>query len=77
MWSKKDAERNFSILNASRGVFSVVEKISAGGRVYCMTATGEINKRLWVGTAVSSEEPYVEDRLVGKCDNYVMCSLAL
>jgi serine/threonine protein kinase len=51
MWSKKDAERNFSILNASRGVFSVVEKISAGGRVYCMTATGEINKRLWVGTA--------------------------
>ena len=52
-WCKANRERNYSILNAERGVFIAGEKICEGGRVYCMTATGEVEKRLWTGTAVS------------------------
>ena len=52
-WSKANRDRNYSILNAERGVFMTGEKTCEGGRVYCMTATGEVEKRLWTGTAVS------------------------
>ena len=52
-WSRANRERNYSILNAERGVFMAGERICEGGRVYCMTATGEVEKRLWTGTAVS------------------------
>ena len=53
MWFKQDKDRNYSILSADKGSFSIVEKSCEGGRVFCMTSTGEIEKRLWVGTAVS------------------------
>ena len=52
-WAKQDAERNFSIIDVRRGVFNLPEKPAAGGRVYAMTATGEVEKRIWIGTAVS------------------------
>lgn len=52
-WAKQDAERNFSIIDTRRGVFNLPEKPAAGGRVYAMTATGEVEKRIWIGTAVS------------------------
>ncbi len=52
-WAKQDAERNFSIVDVRRGVFNLPEKSAAGGRVYAMTATGEVEKRIWIGTAVS------------------------
>ncbi len=52
-WAKQDIERNFSIIDVRRGVFNLPEKPAAGGRVYAMTATGEVEKRIWIGTAVS------------------------
>lgn len=52
-WARQDVERNFSILDADRGIFTVPERHSTGGRVFCMTSTGEVDKRIWIGTAVS------------------------
>ena len=34
-------------------MYNLPEKSAPGGRVYAMTATGEIEKRIWIGTAVS------------------------
>ena len=51
-WAKQDSERQFSILDARRGVFNLPEKSAPGGRVYAMTATGETEKRIWIGTSV-------------------------
>ena len=56
-WSRQDMERNFSILDVQKGVFSLPEKNSPGGRVYAMAATGEIHKRIWTATAVSRNHP--------------------
>jgi len=52
-WARQDVERNFSILDAHKGMFTLPEKQSVGGRVFCMTSTGELDKRIWIGTAVS------------------------
>lgn len=52
-WARQDVERNFSILDADKGIFTVPERPSSGGRVFCMTSTGEMDKRIWIGTAVS------------------------
>lgn len=52
-WARQDVERNFSILDAHKGIFTLPEKQSVGGRVFCMTSTGEVDKRIWIGTAVS------------------------
>ena len=35
-------------------MYNLPEKSAPGGRVYAMTATGEIEKRIWIGTSVSS-----------------------
>ena len=53
MWAKQDQERKFSIMDVRKGVFNLPEKQAPGGRVYAMTATGEVEKRIWIGTAVS------------------------
>ena len=34
-------------------MYNLPEKSAPGGRVYAMTATGEIEKRIWIGTSVS------------------------
>lgn len=52
-WARQDVERNFSILDADKGIFTVPERHSGGGRVFCMTSTGEMDRRIWIGTAVS------------------------
>jgi len=52
-WARQDTERNFSIVDVRKGVFNLPEKHAPGGRVYAMTATGEVEKRIWIGTAVS------------------------
>ena len=52
-WAKQDTHRNFSIIDVRKGVFNLPEKPAPGGRVYAMTATGEVEKRIWIGTAVS------------------------
>ena len=52
-WARQDTERNFSIVDVRKGVFNLPEKQAPGGRVYAMTATGEVEKRIWIGTAVS------------------------
>lgn len=52
-WARQDQERNFSIIDVRKGVFNLPEKQAPGGRVYAMTATGEVEKRIWIGTAVS------------------------
>ena len=52
-WAKQEGERQFSILDARKGVFNLPEKSAPGGRVYAMTATGETEKRIWIGTSVS------------------------
>lgn len=52
-WARQDVERNFSVLDADKGIFTVPERHSGGGRVFCMTSTGEMDKRIWIGTAVS------------------------
>lgn len=52
-WARQDADRNFSIIDVRKGVFNLPKKHAPGGRVYCMTATGEVEKRIWIGTAVS------------------------
>jgi len=49
-WSRQDKERNFSVLDVRKGVYSLLEKSAPGGRVLAMTAT---EKRVWLGTAVS------------------------
>ena len=49
-WSRHDKERNFSVLDVRKGVYSLLEKSAPGGRVLAMTAT---EKRVWLGTAVS------------------------
>ena len=36
-------------------MYNLPEKTAPGGRVYAMTATGEIEKRIWIGTSVSPE----------------------
>lgn len=54
MWAKQDTQRNFSIIDVRKGVFNLPEKAAPGGRVYAMTATGEVEKRIWIGTAVGS-----------------------
>ena len=56
-WARQDAERNFSIIDVQKGVFNLPEKQASGGRVYAMTATGEVEKRIWIGTAVSVAPP--------------------
>ena len=53
-WARQDQERNFSIIDVRKGVFNLPEKQAPGGRVYAMTATGEVEKRIWIGTAVST-----------------------
>lgn len=52
-WSRQDSGRNFSIIDVRKGVFNIPKKLAPGGRVYSMTATGEVEKRIWIGTAVS------------------------
>ena len=52
-WARQDTERNFSIIDVHKGVFNLPEKQAPGGRVYAMTATGEVERRIWIGTAVS------------------------
>lgn len=52
-WARQEGDRNFSILDVQKGIFSLPKKIAPGGRVYCMTATGEVEKRIWIGTSVS------------------------
>ena len=52
-WARQGSERNFSIIDVRKGVFNLPEKQAPGGRVYAMTATGEVEKRIWIGTAVS------------------------
>ncbi len=56
-WARQDAERNFSIIEVRKGLYNLPEKHAPGGRVYAMTATGEVEKRIWIGTAVSVEMP--------------------
>ena len=57
-WSRQDAGRNFSIIDVRKGVFNIPKKLSPGGRVYSMTATGEVEKRIWIGTAVSHHDTH-------------------
>lgn len=52
-WARQDGERNFSIIDVRKGIFNLPKKHAPGGRVYCMTATGGVEKRIWIGTAVS------------------------
>ena len=52
-WARQDTDRNFSIIDVRKGVFNLPKKHAPGGRVYSMTATGEVEKRIWIGTAVS------------------------
>ena len=56
-WARQDTERNFSIFDARKGVFHLPEKSAPGGRVYAMAATGEVDKRIWIATAVSKNHP--------------------
>ena len=42
----------------TKGIFTVPERNSPGGRVFCMTSTGEVDKRIWIGTAVSFSYMY-------------------
>lgn len=58
-WARQDADRNFSIIDVRKGVFNLPKKHAPGGRVYCMTATGEVEKRIWIGTAVSHISLYI------------------
>ena len=53
-WAKQDQGRNFSIIDVRKGLFNLPEKQAPGGRVYAMAATGEVEKRIWIGTAVSA-----------------------
>lgn len=69
-WSRQDLERNFSILDVEKGFFNLPEKVSAGGRVYAMAATGEVHKRIWITTAVSRNHP-VSATLVDKIIRHV------
>lgn len=57
-WARQDVERNFSVLDSDKGIFTVPERNSPGGRVFCMTSTGEVDKRIWIGTAVSFSYMY-------------------
>lgn len=57
-WARQDVERNFSVLDSDKGIFNVPERNSPGGRVFCMTSTGEVDKRIWIGTAVSCAYMY-------------------
>lgn len=50
-WARQDSERNFSIIDVRKGLFHLPEKQAPGGRVYAMTATGEVERRIWIGTA--------------------------
>lgn len=52
-WAGQDEERNFSIVDIHKGNFKLPEKRAPGGRVYSMTATGDVEKRLWIGTMVN------------------------
>ncbi len=52
-WARQDTERNFSIIEVRKGLYNLPEKQAPGGRVYAMAATGEVEKRIWIGTAVS------------------------
>lgn len=53
-WSRQDSGRNFSILDVKKRESSTFpRRLAPGGRVYSMTATGEVEKRIWIGTAVS------------------------
>ena len=38
-------------------MFTLPEKPSAGGRVFAMATTGEVEKRLWVATSVARNFP--------------------
>jgi hypothetical protein len=62
-WARQDQERNFSIIDVRKGVFNLPEKQAPGGRVYAMTATGEVEKRIWIGTAVSRVYNHVHARM--------------
>ena len=44
-----------TFLHFPPGLFHLPEKQAPGGRVYAMTATGEVEKRIWIGTAVSGD----------------------
>eukprot|EP00731_Ephydatia_muelleri_P016582 Em0009g1006a len=57
-WAKQEGERQFSILDARKGVFNLPEKPAPGGRVYAMTATGETEKRIWIGTSQCEIQVY-------------------
>ena len=46
--------------NLLLGCFVFPEKQSAGGRVYAMASTGEVEKRVWVATSVSKNYPVGE-----------------
>ncbi|XP_019852360.1 PREDICTED: leucine-rich repeat serine/threonine-protein kinase 1-like [Amphimedon queenslandica] len=59
-WSRQDTERNFSLFNVAKGMFTLPEKPSAGGRVFAMATTGEVERRLWVATSVARNFPDFE-----------------
>ena len=50
-WARQDKERNFSVMNVRKGVYSLSGKSAPGGRVLAMTAT---EQRVWIETAISS-----------------------
>ena len=54
-WAGQDSDRNFSVIDVHRGEFKLAEKRAPGGRVFSMAATGNVDKRLWIGTIVSLE----------------------
>ena len=52
-WSKQHAERNFSVIDVQRGVFTLPKKPAAGGRASAITSAGNGEERIWIGTHVS------------------------
>ena len=52
-WAKQDSERQFSIMDARKGTFSLSEMCVPGGRVRAMSLTNQGEMRAWVSTVVS------------------------